>query len=332
MTTVNRRGGYYKSLEINREGSASSNTVLKDTFLKKAEGYVCQVTRFVVNNTPPLNLIDEDMITVQRRGNAAIANVLHLNDTLRILKPGPYRTWLELARKIEEFCDNLNTHFQQASIEFRLLGNGWFQLKLYGGFTTEYYLEFGTETQKYTGLKQYMFVVQDNNGNIHTQENGNNYLLAAGNFNPNFPANVTSNFVFMSGRSLSAFDHRLYHDVVAFFPIANIVTFLDGIESHEFVLARFPLSDYKEIHNVITVSGGVVQQSKTMQETVNLGLEDLCRNNTLTVTTTLLPGELRHCNFRLETVYLSDGKIIRVPSNMDEGFWSLKILFSKKET
>ena len=259
MTTVNRRGGYYKSLEINREGSASSNTVLKDTFLKKAEGYVCQVTRFVVNNTPPLNLIDEDMITVQRRGNAAIANVLHLNDTLRIFKPGPYRTWLELARKIEEFCDNLNTHFQQPSIEFRLLGNGWFQLKLYGGFTTTYYLEFGTETQKYTGLKQYMFVVQDDEDDQFTQENGDQFLFdpdVPGFFNDENLENVTSDFVFMSGRSLSAFDHRLYHDVVAFFPIANIVTFLDGKESHEFVLARFPLSDYKEIHNVITVSGG----------------------------------------------------------------------------
>ena len=70
MTIANQRGGFLKTLEINRDGSASSETNLKDTFLKKTEGYVMQVTRFVVNNSPPLNLIDEPMFTVLRRGGS----------------------------------------------------------------------------------------------------------------------------------------------------------------------------------------------------------------------------------------------------------------------
>ena len=349
MTTANARGGWLKTLEINRDGSASSDTVLKDTFLKKAEGYVCQVSRFIVNNTPRLNLIDEVMIEVLRRGQApgdTVGTVLPTGGQPEF-QPSAYRTYLELARKMEQYCVALNDHFGQPSIEFQLRSNGTFQLKLYRGFTSVYYLKIGKETQKFTGLPEYIFVTTD--GNVtYTQRDGVQRLfnvndadhlaarIAAGqaiSFNAQmFNHAVAEDRQFTSGRPMSAFDHRLSLDVVAYWPISNIISFLDGKESHEFVFARFPVSDYLEIHNKTVVVGGDLRRSHIIQETVNLGIEDLCRNNPNTVSNYLLPGELRHCNFRLETRYIADGVITRVPTDMDEGFWSLKLLFSKKMT
>ena len=248
---------------------------------------------------------------------------------------------------MEQYCVALNDHFGQPSIEFQLRSNGTFQLKLYRGFTSVYYLKIGKETQKFTGLPEYIFVTTD--GNVtYTQRDGVQRIfnvndadhlaarIAAG-LAISFNAQMFNHLVaeerrFTSGRPMSAFDHRLSLDVVAYWPISNIISFLDGKESHEFVFARFPVSDYLEIHNKTVVVGGDLRRSHIIQETVNLGIEDLCRNNPNTVSNYLLPGELRHCNFRLETRYIADGTITRVPTDMDEGFWSLKLLFSKKIT
>ena len=75
-----------------------------------------------------------------------------------------------------------------------------------------------------------------------------------------------------------------------------------------------------------------LQQRQTTQEIVNLGLEDLCRNNPNAVSNFLLPGEIRQCTFKLETRYINDGVITKQPTDMEQGFWSLKLLFSKKMT
>ena len=356
MTTANARGGWLKTLEINRDGSATSDTVLKDTFLKKAEGYVCQVQRFIVNNTPRLNIVDEVMIEVRRRGHLpgdTVGTVLPTGGQPQF-KPTAYRTYLELARKMEQYCDALNDHFNQRSVAFLLRSNGTFQLKLYRGFSSAFYLKIGKETQKFTGLPEYIFVTTD--GNVtYTQAMGVQHLfnvagnaeaaalaiqtaIAAGNedaitFNAAmFNRAVGGERTFTSGRPLSAFDHRLSLDVVAYWPISNIISFNSGVETHEFVFARFPVSDYLEIHEKTVVVGEDLRRTQIIQETVNLGIEDLCRNNPNTVSNYLLPGDLRHCNFRLETRYISDGVITRVPTDMDEGFWSLKLLFSKKMT
>ena len=119
-----------KTLEINRDGSAISETNLRDTFLKKTEGYVMQVTRFVVNNSPTLNLIDEPMFTVLTRGgqaNDTVDTVQVLNPPL-IFQPTNYRTYLELARQLEKFCKQIDQQLQQASVAFSLQSNGLFQL------------------------------------------------------------------------------------------------------------------------------------------------------------------------------------------------------------
>ena len=363
MTIANQRGGFLKTLEINRDGSASSETNLKDTFLKKTEGYVMQVTRFVVNNSPPLNLIDEPMFTVLIRGDQnqnRVDNVDVLDPPL-IFQPTSYKTYLELARQLEIFCQQIDIQLdpgagqrvdpnQHRSVAFSLQSNGLFQLKLFRGFASAFYIKVGPQARKYTGLGEYIFVTTDG-VNHYTQVDGVRFLfnlindaqleirIAAGlaiSFNPQmFGNNVGQDRVFESKRPLSAFDHRLSQDVIGYFPISQSVSFLDGNESHEFLLARFPINDYKEMHEVTKVTeDGLyhLKQRQVTQETVNLGLEDLCRDNPNAVSNFLLPGEIRQCTFKLETRYINDGVITKQPTDMEQGFWSLKLLFSKKMT
>ena len=108
MTTANKRGGFVKSLEISRDGSNRSNTMLKNTFLKKANNYVCQLTKFVTNLTPKLNLDNEIMFEILPRGGVGVATdfmtfPVHWRDDWRQFKPTPYFSVCDLALQLETF-------------------------------------------------------------------------------------------------------------------------------------------------------------------------------------------------------------------------------------
>ena len=114
MTQANRKGGYIKTLEINREGSSKSFTSLKDSLIKKADNYVCQVSRFITNTTPNINLVDEVFIEILRRPHSddviqsttieeVVDNGINPPDSIRQFRPKNYKTVLELARKLESF-------------------------------------------------------------------------------------------------------------------------------------------------------------------------------------------------------------------------------------
>ena len=337
MTQSNARGGYIKSLEINREGSHTSITTLRNELLKKANHYVCQIPRFITNTTPRLNLIDEVYVEILKRNDEDHTVATTAEDipaSVRQFKPQIYRTYLELARQLEVFCKKLDayTGFDNG-LTFCLLDSGMFTLTLSGEFATAHYLKFGAEFQKHTGFRELMFHVFDGNEYFVNSVEGGEFQLidVYGYFEGENLEDVEISRTFQSARPLSCFDHRLSQDIVATFPISTTTICFDGTESHDFLLARFPLNDYVEMYSKIEGTAQHVRRNRIIQETVNLGLEDLCRQNPNTINTFLLPGELRHCNFTLQTRYLSDGKITSVSSDFTNGgFWSLKLLFSKK--
>ena len=61
---ANSRNGVLKTLEISRDNSNESVTMLRDDFLKKPENYTLNVSKFITNTTPVLNLIDEITIFI----------------------------------------------------------------------------------------------------------------------------------------------------------------------------------------------------------------------------------------------------------------------------
>ena len=107
MSFANEKGGYTKVLEVTRENSNRSVTMLKEDFLTKSDNYVLNVSDFVTNTSPPLNEIDEPYFTILARGTLdqtiaeASARLPEFLQGIDSFKPSKYRTWIELARQLD---------------------------------------------------------------------------------------------------------------------------------------------------------------------------------------------------------------------------------------
>ena len=146
------------------------------------------------------------------------------------------------------------------------------------------------------------------------------------------PPEVDTKYTYNSTSAFNSFDHRLTLDCVATFPLSNRITVVDGVEEHEFLLSRFPLADYKRFETDLRMDDYGVTNEVQIVEDVNVGLEDLSRGNPDIATVFLLPGNIQQVNLQLWTRYYKEGIINRVKTDMTRGFWSTKLLFSKKQT
>ena len=337
MTTANQKGGYLKRLSVSRDGESTSITTFRERFLKKTENYVLQIPRFITSATPKLNLISEAMFSIYVR-----ANVAYLLPAAPVytFTPTNYRSWSELGRQMQLFFkgvseDELDEHF----IEFSVLDDGCFRLNLSVNFCKLYYIKVGPETQKKTGFPEYMFQVRGTEGTVtrhfdHTD--GLKYLIETDPLGiPRFAAyqdDVTEPIKFDSRFPLDSFDTRISLDVIVTFPMSSRISVFNGKEGREFMLARFPLTDYKQLHSRIDVPTGVLSAATTIKEVIQTGLQDLTLTNPEMISVFMLPGTIYHANFQLNTRYYSEGKIVSVPTDMENGFWNIELLFSKKKT
>ena len=341
MTTANQRGGYLKKLSISRDGKPTSITTFTDMFLKKTNNYVLQIPKFIMSVTPPLNLITEVMFEILTRANVgtlpenAPANAILNNQFIA----KPYRCWSELARQLQIFFKEAAFDLDallEDHISFALLDDGCFQLKLSDEFCDILYIRVGPETQKKTGFPEYIFQTRGtyNGVNKHFDHtDGQEYLLAG---NPlvfaEFQDDIEQSITFDSRFPLDSFDTRLSQDITVTFPISSKISGLNGKEQREYVLARFPLTDYKKLSSTIEVAEGEVSQTNMISEKLSIGLADLTKQNSEMISIFMLPGEIYHANFQLTTRYFSEGKIVSVPTDMENGFWNIELLFSKKKT
>jgi hypothetical protein len=141
------------------------------------------------------------------------------------------------------------------------------------------------------------------------------------------PAAGLANHDFVSEYSLNNLDTRISMDVTMTVPHPSIPEVVDGKEARVKVLARFPLKDFQD--RFVEASGDY--GTYTVRETVNLGVEDMCRGNPDTHSTLLLPGEFHHANVVVETRYMENKTFKRVQTDFGiHGFWSLKLLLAKK--
>ena len=224
-------------------------------------------------------------------------------------------------------------------IKFTLDDDGRFTLEFDHWFSTHFYLKLGAQTQIKTGFPEYMFVVVGFTGATETHQNGLDSLfdgieLANGNyvFTDNVDNAITEKRKFTSTFSLETFDDRLSIDCVATFPISSRISAFNGTEQRDFILARFAIGDYEKNTSEVMVSQGRLQNVNVMKEVLKIGLEDLTNANPDYTSIFLLPGKIRHVNIKLITRYMSEGKVVEVPTDMKDGTWVLKLLFSKKVT
>ena len=391
MTTSNLKGGFVKSLTIARDGSSESITNLKNAFLKKTNNYVCQMTNFITNITPPLNKLDEIMFQIKAKGEQhEVPGETNFPDDWQVewtrFRPKKHYSAMGLALQLEEFfhkfgflvrkpgSDRIFVPFQikplvpfiktnlvlqepdsddsdadsdappqyldkgwgalngsERIIKFNILPDGRFALVFTPEFSSNFYIKVGAQTQIYTGLPEFLFVTQFGPDSF-TAEDGVEELIepATGLFR--YPPEVTTQYKYQSLFSFNTFDRRLSLDVVATFPLSNTISVVDGVPEHEYLLARFPLSDYKRFETDLKYTDNGISDETVISEDINVGLEDLTRGNPNITTVYLLPGNLQQVNLQLWTRYYNDGVVSRKETDMTNGFWSTKLLFSKKQT
>ena len=349
MSIANQKGGFFRTLEINRDSVADSATTLIEPILKQAQNYVVQVQRFVTNFTPPINTLTEPMFTVRAKGYMQDDNVVWFNTKTESIahgevtfSPTNVRTITELIRQTLVFFRDLND-FATFVItpEFR----GLIQLRQESYLN---YIEVGETYQKLLGLPKYI-----------------SYFRGKETYNPANPVEGSSAIqisrVFRSGDEIAddekneddfyfrptedfreadpdtgtistdntmlLCDTRQYIDITFTMPHISQLCVLNGIEERKKLLARFPVRDFEDTEHVSKAD----YRRYSVRENVTLGLEDLCRNNPNVHSMLLLPGEVQHANVRIETTYLENQEFKTTPAAFGpSGFWSLKLLLTKK--
>lgn len=347
MSVANRKGGFFRSLEISRDDSNTSDTVLGDDFLIKTSNYVLQVQHFVSSNVQKLNTVDEVMFEVKGRGGPLegpddAALVFGIPANIAEFRPSSYFSIVELGRQLQEWTTKINAFLNAAlpfpiqHIDSALDASGRWVVTLHPVFSSVYYIGVGPQTQILTGFRSYIFALfnPDLGRDVWNERDLSHlHLINLGFFAYDGGQDATTQaFTFTSERPLSVFDQRLSLDVVATYPISTKPAVLDGVETNDYVLARFPTSAHQKRTHGIDVYGGNLLKTVRIRERINTGLEDLTENNTEAIGNHMLNGKIRHCNFKLENRYLVDGKIVRQPCDFKNGFFNIKLLFSKRET
>ena len=136
---------------------------------------------------------------------------------------------------------------------------------------------------------------------------------------------------FTSLYSLRDLDERLSQDISCTFPMSRKISVVNGIENHEYLLARFDLSTYKQFFAKTFQSDELMTKAVSIEETFQAGIENLTRHYPDYESNLLLTGQIQSIHLQVYTRYMDKGrKITRVPSDLDDGFFQVKLLFSKK--
>ena len=372
---VNQKGAFFRTLEITRDSSSKNETILIEPIIKKAENYICQVQRFITNATPDIFQKTDWFIRVLRKPQTSVDNLsteITFQGQMQIAPysefiPGSCKCVTEFVRVLYEWVA-LHT-----GLSVNLNIDNTISFTLSREFGSLYYLEFSPYVQNRLNFRQYICfdyhfdelitypVFEERNDffwraleiDLLDQTADDTEYLPINNvafelfkleYNDYYPENVISSLirqfgynpegddsrVFISGNTIDNIDSLFSLDIYMSLPHRPINEILDEKESLHKLIARFPYKDYKVFESKLSFDN-----SHSIRESVNLGLENLTRNTPDSNTTLLLPGDIQHANVRLFSRYLRsvEGKNVfsRVPSNLGLfGFWSLKLIFAKK--
>ena len=141
---------------------------------------------------------------------------------------------------------------------------------------------------------------------------------------------ATVSKVFVTGYSISALDTRLSLDVSSVFPASRKLSIENGKEKHEYLLARFDLTNEKLFESTSRQNQDGMITGTEISETFSSGLVNLTRGNMDFEANYLLPGQIQQITLKLWTRYMEEGKIEYYPAKLDDGYFHTRMLFSKK--
>jgi len=140
----------------------------------------------------------------------------------------------------------------------------------------------------------------------------------------------TSTQTFESDFTVRELDERVSIDLVSTFPASRKTHVIDGKEQHEYILARFDLSNMKVFESVTVQDDAEMSTSTQITESYEAGIENLTRGNPDFESNLMLTGQLQQIHLMLYTRYLENNIFERVKTDVEDGFWHARILFSKK--
>ena len=117
-------------------------------------------------------------------------------------------------------------------------------------------------------------------------------------------------------------DTRLSLDATSTIGSDSKIIILDEAERQKKLVGRFPIGEAITNYN---------EGTDEISQIINVGLEDMCRNNPDTQTINLHTGDILVVNTSIEARYLEDGKIVIQDANFEQsGFFYLQLLFTKR--
>ena len=136
--------------------------------------------------------------------------------------------------------------------------------------------------------------------------------------------------MFQTGYSISQLDTRLSMDISSVFPASRKLSVINGSEKHEYLLARFDLTNDQFFESTSRQDEDGMLTGTEVSETFSSGLENLTRGNMDYEANYMLPGQIQQITLHLWTRYMEDGEIQYYPAKLDDGFFHTRMLFSKK--
>ena len=133
-----------------------------------------------------------------------------------------------------------------------------------------------------------------------------------------------------SNNSVRELDDRIALELTSTFPVSRKTSVLDGVQQETYVLARFDLSEYKLFETTTSQTNDGMSRETEITETYEAGLENLTRGNPDFESNHLLSGSLQQVHLVLRVQYRTRGVLETVPYDCNDGFWTTRMLFSKK--
>lgn len=135
--------------------------------------------------------------------------------------------------------------------------------------------------------------------------------------------------IFQSTESIKNFDERLSLDLISTFPCSRKVCILNGIQTEEYLLGRFDLSDFRDFKISGTTQNDNI--TYTVTEKFHPAAFNLTKGFPNYESNHFLNGPLQSVNFKLLMRYIDGKKKIKsIPLDMKDGYYQIKCQFSKK--
>ena len=210
------------------------------------------------------------------------------------------------------------------------------KIKLQPIFLANFFIDCQDHLVRRLGFKKFLFHITTLGEPLDVT--GSLFIVAPapeGGYAP-FVVSVTNRIVgpddvtFETDFTVRELDERVSIDLVSTFPASRKIHVIDSKEQHDYILARFDLSNMKTFESVTFQDDAEMSTSTKITESYEAGIENLTRGNPDYASNLLLPGQLQQIHLMLYTRYLEDGVFRKVKTDVEDGFWHARIIFSKK--